>query len=188
MPPAGPQIRTNGTAKLELKLVAQNNPDYIYITQQLQKAWATLGIGTQVTLVTDSELQTSITGRNYDVLLYGISMGTDPDVFAYWHSTQADPRAQSRLNFSDYKSTVVDKALESGRNRLDPALRAAKYLPFLQTWRNDAPAIALYQPRFLYITRGPLAGFESKTINSATDRFANVENWMIRQEHTVKME
>lgn len=182
------QIRMNGKTKLELKFVAQNTTDYVYMTQKLQKAWAALGIGTQVTLVTDSELQPAIKGRGYDVLLYGISMGIDPDVFAYWHSTQADPISQTRLNFSNYKSAIVDKALESGRSRLDPTLRAAKYLPFLQAWRNDAPALALYQPRFLYITRGSLAGFSPKSLNSATDRFANVENWMIRRDYTIKMQ
>lgn len=185
---AGSDSRINGTTKLELKLVAQNTTDYIYITQQLQKAWAAIGVSVHVTLVPDSELQTAIKNREYDVLLYGISMGNDPDVFAYWHSTQANPLAPSRLNLSNYKSNTVDKALEAGRNRIDPALRVAKYLPFLQTWRNDAPAMALYQPRFLYITRGSLSGFAPKTLNSATDRFANVENWMIRQEHTIKNE
>ena len=42
----------------------------------------------------------------------------DPDVFAYWHSSQADIRAASRLNFSEYKSATADKALESGRTGL----------------------------------------------------------------------
>lgn len=181
------QARTKGDAKLELKLLAQNNSDYIYLTQQLQKAWAPIGVTIQVTLLSDNELQAAVNGRDYDALIYGISMGTDPDVFAYWHSTQADPRAASRLNLSNYNSQTADKALEAGRNRINPELRAAKYLPFLQSWRNDAPAIALYQPRFLYIVRGQLAGFDQKTINSAADRFADVEKWMIRQEHNVKV-
>lgn len=185
---ASSPVRANGTKNLTLKLVAQNNADNIYLTQQVQKAWAEVGVKSEITLMTDSELQAAIKDRAYDVLVYGISMGIDPDVFAYWHSTQADPRAASRLNLSNYKSTVADKALEAGRNRLDPELRAAKYIPFLQAWRTDVPAVALYQPRFLYLSRGQLAGFNPKTVNSPTDRFANVENWMIRQESTNKIQ
>lgn len=180
------QIRAKDKTKLELKLVAQNSSDYIYLAQQLKKAWSALGVDTKVILLSDKELQAAIKGRDYDALIYGISMGTDPDVFAYWHSTQADPVSPSRLNLSNYNSPVADKALEAGRNRIDPELRAAKYLPFLQSWKNDVPAIALYQPRFLYIVRGQLAGFEQKTINTGADRFADVEKWMIRQERTVK--
>lgn len=180
------QTRTKGERKLELKLVAQNNSDYIYLTKQLQKVWSAIGVSVDVTLLPSNELQVAVTGRNYDALIYGISMGTDPDVFAYWHSTQADQRSGSRLNFSNYSSPTADKALEAGRSRIDRELRAAKYLPFLQSWKNDAPAIALYQPRFLYIVKGQLAGFDQKVINIGADRFADVEKWMIRQEHTIK--
>jgi peptide/nickel transport system substrate-binding protein len=183
--PAPDQLRRNDKGTLHVKLYAHNNADYALITQKLQKAWQAIGVELEVQLVADNDLQNAVNGRAYDALLYGISIGTDPDVFAYWHSTQADPRSPSRLNFSNYKSTPADKALEAGRSRVDPSLRAAKYKPFLQTWRNDAPALALYQPRFLYITRGKLFGFTPRTINSAADRFGNVENWMIREANSV---
>ena len=183
---ANDQTRTNDKHKLSLKLFASNNPDYAYITQRIQKAWQALGVQVQVTLPNDDELQPVVTGREYDALIYGVSIGTDPDVFAYWHSSQAHPNAPSRLNLSNYKSATADRALEGGRTRLEPDLRTAKYIPFLQSWRNDVPAIALYQPRFLYITRGQLFGFEPKVINSAADRFNNVENWMIRQDQTLR--
>ncbi|HSX46639.1 MAG TPA: peptide ABC transporter substrate-binding protein [Patescibacteria group bacterium] len=178
--------RMNGSTPLKIKFYAQNNADYSYITQAVQQAWRAVGVDVEVTLPSDTDLQATINNREYDALLYGVSIGTDPDVFPYWHSSQADPRATSRLNFSDYRSGVADKALESGRTRTDPTLRAVKYGPFLQAWRTDAPAVALYQPRFLYVTRGQLFGFNNTSLNTAADRFANIENWMIRQSHGVK--
>lgn len=184
--PAPDQTRVNGPTKLEIKFYAKNNADFTYVSQQIQQAWQAVGVATKVVLLGDDDLNIAIGTRNYDVLLHGISIGNDPDVFAYWHSSQSDPRAASRLNFSNYKSSPADKSLEAGRSRTDAGLRAAKYLPFLQSWRSDVPAMALYQPRFLYLTRGPLFGFESKTINSATDRFNNVENWMIREDYVPK--
>ncbi len=179
-------VRSKGTARLKIKFFAGNSADYTYLTQQIQKAWQAVGAEAEVTLLNETDLRNVINSRGYDALLYGISIGVDPDVFAYWHSTQADPRATSKLNFSNYKSTVSDNSLEAGRSRLDPILREAKYLPFLQTWRNDAPAIMLYQPRFLYVTSSQLFGFNPETINAAADRFNNVENWMIRQEQALK--
>jgi peptide/nickel transport system substrate-binding protein len=184
--PSPDKPRSNGTDNLHIKLYAHNNADYAYITQKLQKAWQTVGVEVEVQLADETDLQSSINNRAYDALLYGISLGTDPDVFAYWHSTQTNPLSASRLNFSNYKSKAADAALEAGRSRIEPSLRAAKYKPFLAAWRSDAPALALYQPRFLYITRGQLFGFEPTTINSAADRFANVQNWMVREAPTVK--
>jgi peptide/nickel transport system substrate-binding protein len=128
----------------------------------------------------DTDLQSALSAHNYDALLYGISLGADPDVFAYWHSSQADLRSPSRLNFSEYRSAVADKALEGGRTRSVDAVRAAKYRPFLDAWQKDTPALALYQPRYLYLARDPLFGFAPVRMNSGADRLDNVENWKIR--------
>lgn len=184
--PGEGQIRKKDAAELTIRLYAPNNADYAAVSKRIQKAWRDVGVNAEVTLPSDQELQATIAGRQYDALLYGISVGADPDVFAYWHSSQADVRSTSRLNFSNYKSTAADKALEGGRTRTDADLRAAKYLPFLQSWRADAPALALYQPRFYYVTREQVFGLDNKTVNTAADRFANVNNWMIIQEPTLK--
>lgn len=174
-------VRAKGEQKLSFRLHAQSTGEYTYVTGALQKQWRAVGALVEVVLQPDSELQTTVALHTYDALLYGISLGSDPDVFAYWHSSQADPRAATRLNLSEYKSAPADRALEAGRTRSDDALRAAKYRPFLEAWRNDAPALALYQPRFLYVTRGDVYGFNPKLMNSAVDRYANVHNWMIRE-------
>ncbi len=175
------KFRTKDQKKLTIKLFAQNNADYSYMTQKIQNAWQNVGVDTEVTLPPEGELKDIIDTRDYDAILYGISIGVDPDVFAYWHSSQADPRASNRLNFSNYKSAVADKSLEAGRSRVEESLRAAKYVPFLQSWTADAPALTLYQPRFLYITNGQLFGFDPQTMNVASDRFNNVHNWEIIQ-------
>lgn len=175
-------ILTHNKKPLSLRLVAQSTPDSTKVSAVLQKSWHDVGVDVKVSLLDEAELQNAIRDRSYDILLYGISIGADPDVFAYWHSTQADLRSRSRLNFSDYKSEVADEALAAGRSRTNPALRAAKYKSFLETWRQDAPALALYQPRSLYITNTPVFGIDRDTINTAADRLGNVQRWMIRQE------
>ncbi len=174
-------IRAKNGLPLQFSLSSQSSSEYAYVTQKLQSAWAAIGVKVSVELQSDEDLQTAVASHSYDALLYGISIGPDPDVFAYWDSAQADIRAANRVNFSEYKSAVADKALEAGRTRSDPALRAIKYKPFLDAWRADAPALALYEPRYLYVTRNNLAGFEPTIMNGADDRYNNVQNWMIRQ-------
>jgi peptide/nickel transport system substrate-binding protein len=172
----GPRMK-NGTT-LAISITAKSNSEYLYVTQKLQNAWKALGIEVDVQLLADEEIQnTLLNHEKYQVLVYGISMGIDPDIFPYWHSSQT-----ARTNFSEYRSSIADVALESGRTRSDAGLRALKYRPFLEAWRNDAPALALYQPRFLYVTYGEVFGLAPRTINSSVDRYNNVENWMIRQE------
>ena len=174
-------VRTKDGQKLSFKLYAQSNSEYATVAAALQKQWAAIGVDAQVVLQADADFQTTLTQHNYDALVHGISIGADPDVFVYWDSSQADPRASHRYNFSEYKSSATDAALEAGRTRLDPVLRAAKYQPFLQAWQTDAPALGLYQPRFLYVTRGPVAGLQEQSINTEIDRLNNVQNWMFRR-------
>lgn len=173
--------RAQSTTQLIIRMIGQNNYENGVVSKNLQQAWTKIGVKTEVVLQDDEDLQASIANRAYDVLLNSISLGLDPDVYPFWHSSQANPISPVRLNFSNYASQNADKALEGGRSRVDQTLRFAKYKPFLQAWKDDNPALAMYQPRFLYVTRGDLFGFTPPTINTSTDRLSNVHNWMIRQ-------
>ncbi|MBI2285571.1 peptide ABC transporter substrate-binding protein [Candidatus Saccharibacteria bacterium] len=167
---------------LTFDLSSQDTQNYTVTAKFLQGEWAKIGVKVKVSYYDGDELQGSIIGNHdYDVLLYGISLGVDPDMFAYWDSSQASINSQGHLNLSEYKSSIADQALQAGRTRIDPKLRVIKYEEFLKVWRKDAPALALYQPNSLYITRGSVFGYERQAVNSAADRFYNVDNWMIRQ-------
>jgi peptide/nickel transport system substrate-binding protein len=173
---------------LAFNLVSQDTPNYTLTAKFLQEQWSKLGVKVMVNYYNGDELQGGIiANHDYDALLYGISLGVDPDVFVYWDSSQASINSQGHLNLSEYKSKTADQALQAGRTRSDPQVRAVKYQEFLRVWSEDAPALALYQPNFLYITRGPVFGYQRQMLNAAADRFYNVDNWMIRQKHqTIK--
>jgi peptide/nickel transport system substrate-binding protein len=174
-------IRAKGGAPLSFTLRAEATDDAACVTRSLQQQWRALGADVRVEMQESDEFATTLNSHDYDALLHGISIGPDPDVYVYWHSSQADVFAGSRLNFSEYKSAVADEALSSARSRLDVALRTAKYKPFLEAWRDDAPALALYQTRVLYVTRDSVYGLDTPTVSAASDRFYDVHNWMIRR-------
>ncbi len=177
-------IRTKNGQRLTFRLYTQETPENDYVVRRLVSDWRAIGADVVPISQQASDFQTTLEFHTYDALLYGISIGVDPDVYAYWDSTQADIRSTSRLNFSEYRSTTADTALEAGRTRTDPALRVIKYRPFLQAWQTDAPALGLYQPRFLYITRGPVYNLEEHALNTDTDRYNSVAAW---ETHTAKV-
>jgi len=82
---------------------------------------------------------------------------------------------------SQYKSTTADNSLAAGRTRFEPAERAIKYVPFLQSWQADYPALALYQPNYLFVTEPKIFGFNSSSINTVTDLYSNISNWEVKQ-------
>jgi peptide/nickel transport system substrate-binding protein len=171
-------IRYKDGKPLIVQLVASNNREQNKVVAGLRSAWQSLGVKVNTPNENIEDFQNAVASHTYDAVLYGISIGADPDVFVYWDSTQTDPRS-TRLNLSLYKSAAADAALEAGRTRLDPVLRAIKYKPFLQAWQQDAPALGLYQPRFQYFTQQKIYGLDAKVLNNGTDRLNNVQNWMI---------
>ncbi len=177
-------IRSKNSTRLAFRLYAEDTPEYRGVTKALVRDWTALGAEVTPVLQSDTDIQTTVQFQAYQALLYGISIGVDPDVFPYWDSSQADVRSALRLNFSEYSSKEADTALEAGRTRLDPALRAIKYQPFLKAWQADAPALGLYQPRILYITRGTVYGLNEHVLNIDSDRYGSVAEWQIR---TVKV-
>ncbi len=174
-------IRIKSGQPLSFSLSAADTAEDRRVTDELKRQWHQLGVQLDVHLQNAADFQNTLSYHSYDAVLYGISIGVDPDVFVYWDSSQADVRSADRLNLSEWKNPTADAALEAGRTRLDPTLRTIKYKPFLQAWQQDAPALGLYQPRMLYLTNGPLAGLTDQAINTVTDRFDNVHNWEIHQ-------
>jgi peptide/nickel transport system substrate-binding protein len=173
-------IRYKNGKKFTLRLAYQSNHEFSHIADGIQKQWADVGVNLAVTISQDeNDSRKYLDSHDYDVLLYGINIGPDPDVYAYWHSSQISNKSQVHLNLSEYKSAVADLALEAARTRTDAKLRAAKYKPFLEAWRRDAPAIGLYQPRYLLISNTHIYGLKDGLINIPSDRFNNINNWMI---------
>lgn len=179
-------IRFKDGQELGFSLVAINSAETRAATQSLQQQWSEVGVEVDVTLQDEDDLRTTIANHDFMALMHGISIGIDPDVFAFWHSSQADILADDRLNFSEYTSDVADAALESGRTRSDGELRSVKYQPFLEAWREDAPALMLYQPRFIYISHIDIHGFEPILMNASTDRMHTAHEWMSRQQRVDK--
>jgi peptide/nickel transport system substrate-binding protein len=177
-------MRSKNGQPLTFNLYGEDTPENRQISTILVKDWKALGVQAVPVLQSLLDFQTTLQTHGYDALLYGISIGVDPDVYPYWDSTQADTGSGSQLNLSEYKSATADASLEAGRTRQDPALRTIKYRPFLQAWQTDAPALGLYQPRFLYITRGPVYGLDEHTLNTDADRYYSVADWQI---HTAKV-
>lgn len=180
-------IRTQNGTPLSFSLYFLNSPEYTAVAGQLARQWRAIGVEAKLMPQDEADFGSVLShapsplGGAYDALLYGTSIGVDPDVYVYWHSSQIDPNSPVRLNFSQYSSGAASAGLESGRTRLDPALRTAKYQPFLQAWQTDAPALGLYQPRFLYITHGQVHGLTEMSVNADIGRLRNVHNWQIRE-------
>jgi len=174
-------LRQKGETTLRLNVVTIRNSDQERVLEALQEQWRGLGISVTTSIVDPSDpaqnfAQNILQPRNYDVLIYQLAIGGDPDVYPYWHSSQVSGGS----NLSNYKNSASDDALASARDVTEKDLRDAKYVTFARQWLRDAPAIGLYQSTSQYIAnKGVSAQPVRQSIIGATDRYSDVLYWTV---------
>lgn len=169
-------IRYKAGQPLELRIVSVDTSSYKKLVKLLANQWRKLGIKAETQLIDPQQIQQIILRpRAYDILVYELSQGGDPDGYAFWHSSQT---SSSGLNFSNYVSPAADDALVTARGRSNSLQRDAKYANFAQKWVEDAPAVALYRSSLNYTTtEGTQSITKTNSLVSPTDRYFNVINW-----------
>lgn len=173
-------IRQKSGKELKINLVTIKSSEFEKVLDTLSSQWRLLGVVVETNIIDPEDVnqnftQTILQPRNYDVLLYKLDIGADPDMYAYWHSSQI---SNTGLNLANYSSSISDDALVSARDRLDSKLRNAKYLTFVKQWLSDVPAIGLYQSTMEYAYRKNTYTFSpNSNLIYPVDRYANVLDW-----------
>jgi peptide/nickel transport system substrate-binding protein len=163
---------------LTIKLTTVDGPEYSQAARLIANFWRAVNVKTEVDLLPASQVQGDVIRlRNFAALFYGEIIGADPDLFAFWHSSQI---GQAGLNIADYSNKEVDKLLEEGRLTSDLKVRQEKYKKFQEILAEDEPAIFLYSPYYTYVQSKNIRGFNIKNIILPSDRFADVEKWYMK--------
>ncbi|MBR1802338.1 hypothetical protein IJ768_03930 [Candidatus Saccharibacteria bacterium] len=149
------------------------------ISEKLAEEIRSLGVEASVTVFDSGQdfVLNTLSQRNYDILVYEIGLGTDPDLFAYFHSTEAN---QNGHNLSNYKNTVVSDLVLSARSTMNQDLRTKKYENFLKYFVDDVPALGIYQINMIYFVNKNVRSYsQDNHLVVATDRLYDVEHWGI---------
>ena len=120
--------------------------------------------------------------RNHDytdLLLYGLELGPDPDVFSFWHSSQIDSHSILRFNLAEYRSVTADTALDQARSRIDPEIRIARYQDFQKVWQSDLPAVPLYRPAFHYYILASVQGPADRQLINRPHLLVDIVDWTV---------
>jgi len=81
------------------------------------------------------------------------------------------------LNFALYQNENVDKLLEEIRRTADIGTRNAKLNELQNAILNEAPAVFLYNPDYIYTVSKNVKGISGGIVADPSQRFATIENW-----------
>jgi ABC-type transport system substrate-binding protein len=171
----------NNSLPLQFTLTTINQPQLVMTANLLKDYWQKVGATVQIKTVELSELKDIIKNRDYDALLYGEALGSLPDLYPFWHSTQINDPG---LNLSEYQNKKADQLLKDARETLDDQTKAQKYESLQDIILGDAPALFLYNPDYLYWVSGKVKGIDTTKIVDPAKRFENIQSWYV-QTHRV---
>ncbi|MBU1292357.1 hypothetical protein KKH07_02705 [Patescibacteria group bacterium] len=168
----------NQETKLEFDLVASNWPEFQQTAEILKEQWEKIGAQINLIIIEATDIQQEyLRPRDYQALLFGEVLSAQPDPFAFWHSTQ---KKDPGLNIAFYENSKVDKLLEEARQTTDQEEQNEKYAKFQELLIDDAPAVFLYSPTYLYPVNKKVRGIEIGKLAQPSYRFSQIENWFIR--------
>lgn len=174
------RIWKNAGAKQSLDRITirtSNVPELKNVASAVKADWERLGIAVDIELYEPGDLsQNVIRPRKYEALLYGMVIGRDQDLYAFWNSQE---RNDPGLNIALYANKTVDSLLENARGSVDQETRSANLQKIEDTIAADYPAAFIYSPDFTYTVPPGLRGVTLPQIITPADRFATVASWYL---------
>jgi peptide/nickel transport system substrate-binding protein len=171
------QWRKKGDEYLVVRLATVERNENLSIADRIKSDWSAVGVKAEVeSYPADAILKNVVKPRSFDALLYGQVTGSDPDPYAFWHSSQAE----TGQNVTGFTSKDADKAMEEARVINDEEKRKELYGRFQDIISAESPAIFLYSPTYNYVLPKKINGFAVDKILMPYDRFGNVWEWSVK--------
>jgi peptide/nickel transport system substrate-binding protein len=149
----------------------------LMVAEKIKTFLEAAGVKTELKIIFAEQAAEVIKNRNFEILLYGESIGGDPDVYAFWHSTQIGSRG---LNLAGYNNPEIDKLLAEARLTTNLEERRTKYQKFQELLTADAPAVFLYSPTYTYVQSKKIKGFKGTMIIEPAGRFSGLADWYLK--------
>jgi peptide/nickel transport system substrate-binding protein len=178
--------KTKGVARqyLFISLTIVDTADNLKVAGEIKKLWEALGVKIDIKPVLANQAENDvIKSRNFEILLFSQVLGSDPDAYSFWHSSQA---GEGGSNLADYRNTEVNTLLESARLTVDQESRIAKYKKFQEIVTKELPAIFLYSAYYNYPQNKQIKGFNKQVIANPADRFSGVADWYEKTKKKLK--
>ncbi|HLC05002.1 MAG TPA: ABC transporter substrate-binding protein [Anaerolineales bacterium] len=176
VPGAPDYVRRSDDNPLEFTLAYPDDPHHEAVAQDLEQAWADIGVRVTLEPVDPETLYSDyLQPRDYEAVLTEINLSRfpDPDPYPFWH----DAQAETGQNYGGYSDRNVSIWLEQARTTPDLGRRAQLYRNFLHRFYDQQPALLLYTPVRNFALNGDLQGVTVGPLFDPSDRFAGVTQW-----------
>ena len=159
------KIENYTTRTIILKLVVQStNQERLAVAEAIKNNLEELGIKITIIKASDSQYQSYLKNKNYDMILTGTTQSASPNLDTYFGEN----------NLSNYHNEEVATILNEVKNITKEDLLKEKYTRLRQIYNDEMPYISLYNSYYAIASSWNLKG---KVTTNWYNIFMNIDNW-----------
>jgi peptide/nickel transport system substrate-binding protein len=157
------------------KLLTDDDQLHQQLAEALADQWSRLDAQVTVQVVSPSVRDDYVYNYQFDAVLLKLALPADPDLYPWWHSTQA----QGGQNYAGLNNFVIDEALQQARLVTDRGQRWAFYRTFQKMFAEEVPAILLYYPIYTYGLDRRVRNVQAAPLLEPAHRFRDIHRWYL---------
>lgn len=163
--------------KLTFSLSTTDIPELMRTAEFIASEWRLMGAEVELKIYDSVDLtQSVIRPRKYDALLFGLELGNELDMYAFWHSSQ---RNDPGLNVAQFVDIEADASLLALRKTHNQKERFTYLQTFFERITRERAGIFLYTPDMTYLTQTTLRNISLHPLASPSERFDTIHEWYI---------
>lgn len=166
----------DGTLATFSILVPEDDAPLINVAEDIAAQWSRFNMNVSVVAVDALTFQERLESGDFDAAIVEFDIGSDPDVYAYWHSGQYP----DGFNYGGAVDSRVDETLERARRESNGINRDTLYATFQRRFVERGIAIPLYYPLYTYAVRDAVEGVQFGYIGTPEHRFRTLSQWQFR--------
>lgn len=181
------QVKVNNgpITDLQFSITTLDNPEFKKSAEIIKKQLESIGVRVNTEKVYEiGPLNKVIQNREYEALFFGQRINHESDLFLFWHSSQKNDPG---LNISMYSNPKADKILEEIQKQININQRIDEYKKFTEEFNKDIPALLIYSPKYLYVTKSGLNNINLNTLINPSDRFNSIYDWYAKEDRVWKI-
>jgi peptide/nickel transport system substrate-binding protein len=170
---------TPSSTLFSVKILTPDDPALKAVAQEIATQWSQYNLDVWVDVADINTYQERLKAHDFDAALVELTLGSDPDVYAYWHQGQYP----DGKNYGGADDRRISEDLERARSDVSSyngVNRAVYYQKFQHDFAERAIALPLYYPLYTYALSPKVNGVQLGFIGKPADRFRNIQNWTIR--------
>ncbi|MGJ3241011.1 MAG: ABC transporter substrate-binding protein [Anaerolineae bacterium] len=150
-------------------------PEWVAIAQNIATQWSQFNLDVSVEAVDRTTYSERLDASEFDTAIVEYVLGSDPDVFVYWHADQYE----NGFNYGGADNSRISELLERARQTVSNLSRVQLYRDFQAVFIDEVIAIPLYYPLYTYATNARINGVQLGFISTPEDRFRTLQNWTL---------